>query len=401
MPLLPPAPDRDHRLLLDLVREEAPLPREPGGASWRRVLQRARAHGVAPLVLSRLAELPPGTLDEELAAEIVAARRGWTARHLIQEKELLRASEILAGEGIRPLVLKGPAVGRMAYPDPSLRASADIDLLIPAERRRDAVEALAGAGYTVLRRYPDWFHYHDVLRSPSGAIVEMHWALARPDALYRLDASGFLERGLTLEHPAPVTWSAPGDLLLHGASQALLEGYDRLVRLVDVDRLLRRCGQGAEMDGVVERARHSRLAGSTWLLLTLAHELLDTPVASLAGPLRPGRGVRLGLRSLAPARALLTGFALRYTILQQLYAVWLADDASRRVRAAVRIVRLPSLRIAFRRRPPARGLRLGGVPHRLGNLLKLAAYQILCLARLAMAGDRAGGARDHAGSRRR
>src|SRR6185295_18812816 len=53
----------------------------------------------------------------------------------------------LRDAGIGSVVLKGPAVAHVAYPDPSWRPFGDIDVLVPAGRFDDACDVLAALGY--------------------------------------------------------------------------------------------------------------------------------------------------------------------------------------------------------------------------------------------------------------
>ncbi len=63
----------------------------------------------------------------------------WLSNSLEVERLLLRVAECCAQAGIEMRVLKGAALARLAYPDPSSRVFADLDLLIPATRFDDAV----------------------------------------------------------------------------------------------------------------------------------------------------------------------------------------------------------------------------------------------------------------------
>ncbi len=62
------------------------------------------------------------------------------------EALLLAAVRCLTEAGIDHRVLKGAAVARLDYPDPTLRLYGDVDLLVPAAQLAAAVEALGSLG---------------------------------------------------------------------------------------------------------------------------------------------------------------------------------------------------------------------------------------------------------------
>jgi hypothetical protein len=84
---------------------------------------------------------------------------------------------------------------------------------------------------------------------------------------------------------------------------------------------------------------------------------------------------------LTPAANLATGFALRHSSLSHLLRIWLVKGSRRRLRAAIRIVRLPAMKVALRgSRAPWPRLRAQAA--RLRTFLKLLAFQA---ARLVVA----------------
>jgi len=67
----------------------------------------------------------------------------------------LRAVAMLADAGIRSAALKGPLLGEAVYGDSGRRPSSDVDLLVPPEQLRAAVEVLRGLGYGAPGDYVD------------------------------------------------------------------------------------------------------------------------------------------------------------------------------------------------------------------------------------------------------
>ncbi|MBQ9735278.1 MAG: nucleotidyltransferase family protein [Clostridia bacterium] len=79
----------------------------------------------------------------------------------------------LAEAKIPYMPLKG-SVLRAAYPEPWMRTSCDVDVLVREEQLSAAIEALQAKGYTV----DDHEIYHDVsMHSPTGMHLELHFHL--------------------------------------------------------------------------------------------------------------------------------------------------------------------------------------------------------------------------------
>jgi len=102
-------------------------------------LEACNDHDVTGLIDERLRGLdmdcdwPP---DVRLA--LAARTRALAAIELLRRKELNAVLEALAGEGIRPVVLKGTALAYSLYGNPASRPRMDTDLLI----RRDQVDTV-------------------------------------------------------------------------------------------------------------------------------------------------------------------------------------------------------------------------------------------------------------------
>jgi hypothetical protein len=103
-------------------------------------------------------------------------------------------------------MLKGAALLGTLYEDPIERDLLDVDVLVPEERLKIAVRALAGAGYAgpatwkelcTFRRH----HFHVPMEYPNAPTVEIHWALSRPDAHFRLSGQNVWHRAVPHARP--------------------------------------------------------------------------------------------------------------------------------------------------------------------------------------------------------
>ena len=111
------------------------------------VLEEAAFEDVLPWLEWRLrdAVLPP-----EQRASLSRAARTAAAQSLFREAELRRVATVLERHGIRALLLKGNALGQWLYPQPYLRVSGDIDLLLESRAAAEqAAIACTELGYAL------------------------------------------------------------------------------------------------------------------------------------------------------------------------------------------------------------------------------------------------------------
>ncbi|MFH0907226.1 MAG: nucleotidyltransferase family protein [bacterium] len=222
--------------LLDLVRlvlGPADVPAAvPQSDVWPGILEAANGHGVESIVVDGL--VARGELPEELAGDAKTQRYRGVLNHVAAVSTLLDAQRALSEKSIAFAVLKGPPLAAELYADPSLRLSADLDLLVRHEDIDAAVAALAEAGYRVhgsaaSRRLARRIHFHLVMEPPPGKRhlkVELHWDLVDRANLYRVDARGVFARLRDAEvdgSPVPVPGREDGliYLCLHAAKHGL------------------------------------------------------------------------------------------------------------------------------------------------------------------------------------
>ncbi len=106
-------------------------------ADWEMLLRQSEMEGMTPLLNKHLREsgsIFPASIRRSLAI--------LTRRHnlytLLLAQALREVLERFQNEGLTPIVIKGAALCRTVYPDPSLRPMRDIDILM---RDREAVQA--------------------------------------------------------------------------------------------------------------------------------------------------------------------------------------------------------------------------------------------------------------------
>lgn len=145
--------DQCYRLLALCARAEPhPLMDElltryvAGFSAWDELPAQAELHGMAPLLRHHLKRaglsIPDGT--RRLLDGLYLRHREVNQAHA---QVLLDISELFESSGIAPVVLKGLALAYEVYPDPALRPTSDIDLLLKTEEMLPALDLLKEAGF--------------------------------------------------------------------------------------------------------------------------------------------------------------------------------------------------------------------------------------------------------------
>ncbi len=165
------------QLLITLLRAilcDEPVTETVTFSEFKAVYKLALKHDLSHLVYTALARadrLPvPATVDERAYLDGVA--EGVTVveyRYVKLEAELTHIEQVFEREGIAYLPLKG-AVMRVLYPEPWMRTSCDIDILVHEEDLDRAVTALVDEGFET----DGVRNYHDQSLFCDGVHLELH-----------------------------------------------------------------------------------------------------------------------------------------------------------------------------------------------------------------------------------
>ena len=161
---------------------------------WTVFLEMMELHRLTPIVFHNLAEyakdVVPSAILQRLEKETTA--KGMAA--LQNLSELLRLQKLFSEATIDLRILKGIPLAIVAYGDPGLRESGDIDLLIKEKDIAKAHDLLIRQGYLreephgeltprrfeyYVAHFKDFVYYHPV----TGHAVELHWRLTRNRAM--------------------------------------------------------------------------------------------------------------------------------------------------------------------------------------------------------------------------
>ena len=164
------------RTMMDLIASEVcgaaldlpPLPEETAAELYRLSAAHDMAHLTGSALLRR-GLLPAGRIRDAFEKQVMLA----VYRCETQRGELTRLRDALHAAGVPFLPLKG-AVLRTLYPEPWMRTSCDIDILVPEEQAADTARLLSEQ----LDYAYEFKNYHDIsMKAPSGVHLELHFSI--------------------------------------------------------------------------------------------------------------------------------------------------------------------------------------------------------------------------------
>ena len=258
-------------------------------ADWDRFLAWVARHRIAPLVHRNLRQAGAAVVPDSVL-EHLQDQDARNARYVLaQISEAARIKRTLDTSGIRSMMIKGPLLSALAFDDPTLRASRDIDLYVDRPNVAQADYLIRKAGYR--RFHPDFeltprqeraflrmrcqFAYFN---PQPGVVLELHWRLTSNAGLFPIDD--------------PTLWSRPDQIALNGINFGTLPADElflylcvhgsvhvwfRLKWLVDIAALLQRMSADV-LEQIAIRAQKLAIERPLHQALLLAHSLLAAPV---------------------------------------------------------------------------------------------------------------------------
>ena len=124
-----------------------PPPALPETMDWNRFIGLSEWHNVVPLVYRVLPAACPGAIPPAAMNRLRSLCHNNTARALFLASELSRILNALESRGVPAYPFKGPALSVMLYGDPARRQSKDLDILVPKDGVRKAIDCLDTLGY--------------------------------------------------------------------------------------------------------------------------------------------------------------------------------------------------------------------------------------------------------------
>ena len=223
----------------------------------------------------------------------------------------------LARNSIAAAVLKGMHTGAVYFPDPATRPASDIDILIAPDQAGEAESTLIGRGYRLASRSATGSSWR-----PEGVAAEPRsLLLVHADDPWTIDLHTTLDlepaggvRPIPFDRFEPLATAggrtggfAQPLLLLHLAAHASVGLHNlSLLRLVELQFVIRRDAGKRDWDALLSAGRYLGALGFAWPALKLCEDLAPgaIPDAVLAEMERAApAGVRRIVEHLTPATA--------------------------------------------------------------------------------------------------
>ncbi|MDX1948587.1 MAG: nucleotidyltransferase family protein [Pirellulaceae bacterium] len=302
--------------------------------NWRQFFGLAEAHGVLGIVLDNLQRQmrhDPTAFGEHVPG-LDLARRVWraqVAKTLRIRHWSARLQTLIAAAGIPCAILKGIDFADQLYPQPALRPTRDVDLLVPDECWSAAERILAGAGYGKLplrnaRKHANCGNTSWTLGAGEAILLELHWSLVFRENLRRQMAVTMNDLDWRPTARAGVLEPTAATRLLLTALHGIGHQFDRLLLLCDLREACRRMVHEPDLQSLqplLARTGTRRIVELA--LVVLARNLPDPSVLSLMEQIPPrisasaaarciSRGVILKPRGFPYLRRLMLRSWLKY-----------------------------------------------------------------------------------------
>jgi hypothetical protein len=254
------------------------------GPDWDCLIEGARRHRVAPLLLAGLQTCRSAHLPTTVVAALRQQALAAAKRSLAQTREIRRLSRIFSQAEIRVLALKGVVLSAQLFGDPGLRNPRDIDLLADPNEFARAEAVLIEAGYRrsgpilsprQTAAYRRWIKDTRYLHVTAGIGVELHHRLGDNPALIPFDFAMLWREREEIEIAGALIATLPRRhlplyLCVHGAGHC----WEELRWLIDLAATLQQPGA---TDAAVAAADAAGLGAPMLHALTLAHDWLAVP----------------------------------------------------------------------------------------------------------------------------
>ncbi|MDH4390634.1 MAG: nucleotidyltransferase family protein, partial [Aquabacterium sp.] len=216
---------------------------------WETLLAQARVARLWPRLGERCAGAAHADLPPPVRQHLASGRQLGVAVRETMAAEVDRVADVLAGAGIRCVLLKGAAYLAADLPVARGRVFGDIDLLVPRADIGRAEQALLGGGWLCqgvdaydMRYYRDWMHEIPPLTHVHRhSVLDLHHTITPPTSSFAVAGDRLLAHARCVDASRNLHVLQPVDQVLHSAVHLFSEGeFDHGLRdLLDLDDLLR------------------------------------------------------------------------------------------------------------------------------------------------------------------
>ena len=118
------------------------------------------------------------TVSKEFKSRIHQVRLENTGTYLIHRDRLTLIREILEDANIPHAVYKGAHTREQLYEEPALRTAADIDVLVPDEKKMAVIKAFRKRDFSLYPLAETISHEVSLVKGKTS--VDLHWDILRP-----------------------------------------------------------------------------------------------------------------------------------------------------------------------------------------------------------------------------
>ena len=256
---------------------------------WPGFLAVARRHRIEGLAWHSL-DRPGIAVPDAVASELGRSAREIAEHGLRTAAESARLLRAFGEQGVDLMFIKGLTVGKLAFGNPFLKMSWDLDVLIALDQVMESAALLEKLGYSRLvpsapAGATDLQAWHDrrkesVWISRDGAIhLELHGRLVENPRLIPGLGMGSLRQRVDVAPNIVLPTLARDELFTYLCVHGAMSGWHRLKWLADLAALLHGANE-KEIDRLhvaASRLGAGRTAGQA---LILAHRLFETPIGN-------------------------------------------------------------------------------------------------------------------------
>ncbi len=237
-------------VLVDFAAADPGRPLSNLDVDWEEVFAGVMQNGLIGLAYNYLSANPtlsgpPPAFREQVKQAFIlqSLRMAWINRNIRQVLGALNDS------GIDYMVVKGPAVAQMLFPNPNLRVYNDLDLIVRERNWEDVSRLLFQLGYSVLAGQPapppkvipqETDHETEYLNAEENFRVEAHYDDILRTGLMARDTEAFWRRSIQLEFQGiPIRTLCLEDQLVYLCAHAHHHLYSRLNWFSDIALIVR------------------------------------------------------------------------------------------------------------------------------------------------------------------
>ena len=252
---------------------------------WEYLFLLARRHSIVPLVYRQLDRHAADLIPTEHLNQLKKHYFENVARNTVLTAELCRLITRFADSGIDAIPYKGPALAQFAYGNLALRRFVDLDVIVKKSDVLKAREILLGEGYTpskslslnqqelLLRTQ----HNMQFSRDNHRLIVELHWEVAPHLFASTVDSDQLWDNLTTVDlNGTKVKTLSATDLLFSLCVHGSRHLWERLGWICDIAELLAR--HSFDWPALLKRAAQADTDRMFLLGLYLAERLLEAPL---------------------------------------------------------------------------------------------------------------------------